>query len=208
MNARFGFLLFDQFEDLDFVGAWEMLALWSQKFDGPNELFIINEQGGLVKSVKGLSIQSHTDFGSCPALDYLLVSGGQGTRTAVSNKQLISFIETQSKNCKQMLSVCTGAFLLQAAGLLTNKTATTHWASLDRLKAFTDVNVVEQRYVNDGDIWTSAGVSAGIDMVLAFIAATAGEVVAGDIQLLAEYYPQLRIYSNSKNYLPAYVANR
>jgi transcriptional regulator GlxA family with amidase domain len=85
--------------------------------------------------------------------------------------------------------VCTGAFILQTAGLLRGKKATTHWRSLDRLRQFPEVTVVEQRWVRDGTVWTAAGVSAGIDLALALIAAEAGEEIAGQVQLAAEYYP-------------------
>src|SRR5690606_17198698 len=138
---------------------------------------------------KGLSVNPHVAFADCPTLDYLLVPGGQGTRTEVSNEALLVLIRTQAQSCRAVLSVCTGALLLHAAGLLGGKRATTHWASLDRLRALGDVEVVEQRFVRDGNIWTSAGVSAGTDLVLAFIAAEAGEDAAGKVQFAAEYYP-------------------
>lgn len=205
MNKRFGFLLFEQFEDFDFVGPWEMIGLWSQNFDGPKELIIINEGGGSVISEKKLVIKTQADFKHCPSLDYLLVPGGQGTRSEVHNTKLISFIKMQSLKCEQILSVCTGAFLLQAAGLLNGKKATTHWASLDRLREFAEIEVLEKRFVKDNNIWTSAGISAGVDMSLAFIAEMAGEKTAGDIQLQAEYYPERKIYSKHSDYLPAYV---
>ena len=95
--------------------------------------------------------------------------GGEGTRKEVDNQVLIDFIADQAKHCKAVLSVCTGSFLLHRAGLLSGKKATTHWNSLDRLRALGDVEVVEERIVNDGNIWSSAGVSSGIDLMLAFI---------------------------------------
>jgi transcriptional regulator GlxA family with amidase domain len=88
-----------------------------------------------------------------------------------------------------VLSVCTGSFVLHAAGLLEGKRATTHWASLARLRALGNVTVVEERYVHDGNVWSAAGVSAGIDLMLAFIASVAGVESAGKVQFAAEYYP-------------------
>jgi transcriptional regulator GlxA family with amidase domain len=205
MKKRFGFLLFEQFEDLDFMGPWELIALWSQKHQGPQELIIVTESGAPVTSTKGLSIQANASFKNCPPLDYLLVPGGQGTRTEVDNKMMIDFIKVQAASCEQVLSVCTGAFLLQAAGLLAGKKATTHWASLERLKAFSELDVIEERFIQQEKLWISAGVSAGMDMALAFIAEIAGEKVAGDVQLFAEYYPETRVYPNSEGYLPGYV---
>lgn len=205
MTTRLGFLLFSDFEDLDFFGPWEMLAHWSKKFNGPQECLVISEQGNDITSVKGLTVKADTSFRHCPPLTYLLVPGGQGTRTEVYNEKLIHFINEKAPACEQILSVCTGAFLLQKAGLLQHKSATTHWASLDRLRAFDDVKVVEERYIRDGNIWTSAGVSAGIDMSLAFIAAIAGTEVAGQVQLFAEYYPSSQLYPVGDQVLPKYV---
>jgi transcriptional regulator GlxA family with amidase domain len=98
---------------------------------------------------------------------------------------------------KTVLSVCTGTFLLHKTGLLFGKMVTIHWNSLDRLRAIRDVIVVEKRFVRDGNIWTSAGVSAGIDLMFAFIADIAGEEFAGKVQLAAEYYPSARLYGAS-----------
>jgi transcriptional regulator GlxA family with amidase domain len=123
-----------------------------------------------------------------------VVPGGQGTRREVDNPELIDFIAERAGSAKAVLSVCTGAFLLHKAGLLVGRRATTHWASLERLRALGDVTVVEQRYVVDGPIWTSAGVSAGIDMALAFIARNDSPAMAGKVQLAAEYYPQEQRY--------------
>jgi len=108
-----------------------------------------------------------------------------------------------------MLSVCTGAFLLHRAGLLSGKRATTHWGSLDRLRTLGDVTVVEERWVRDGNVWTSAGVSAGIDMTLAFIAHVAGKEIAGKVQFGAEYYPSGVEYGNMRTHAkaPAYIRN-
>lgn len=205
MRGHFGFLLFDQVEDMDLIGPFEMIGIWSRLFNGPEKLITISENGFLVKSINGLSIQPDTSFDQCPALDYLLVPGGMGTRQEVNNEKLVSFIKDRGLQCKAILSVCTGAFLLQAAGWLHHKKATTHWASLDRLRAFKDVDVVEQRFTHDGHIWTSAGISAGSDLALAFIAAVAGEEIAGQVQLQAEYYPANTVYHTIDGNLPAYV---
>jgi transcriptional regulator GlxA family with amidase domain len=122
-------------------------------------------------------------------LDFLLVPGGHGKRREVDNPVLVKFVVEQAERCQGVLSVCTGTFILHRAGLLTNRKATTHWASLDRLRALGGVVVVVDRVVRDGKIWTSAGVSAAIDLALAFIEHMAGGKIAGRIQLGAEYYP-------------------
>lgn len=191
---QFGFLLFDAFEDLDFFGPWEMIAHWSANFNGP-KVCTISEHGQDVTSVKQLTLKVDTRIDNCPPLDYLLVPGGLGTRTEVNNPALIDFIREQATQAQAILSVCTGAFLLHQAGLLMNKRACTHWQSMNRLRHLDHVHVVEQRYVHDGNIWTSAGVSAGIDMALAFIADQAGNKTAANIQRYAEYFPDGKRYT-------------
>ena len=186
---NFGMLVFPGVEELDFIGPWEMLTMWSKNCGGPLHNRIIAQSYAPLTCAKGLSLNPHVAFADCPPLDYLLVPGGIGTRTEVDNPVIIDFIAAQAKHCKAVLSVCTGAFMLHRAGFLAGKRATTHWASLDRLRALGDVQVVEERFVRDGELWCSAGVSAGIDMTLAFIAALAGDETAGQVQLAAEYYP-------------------
>jgi len=191
-----GILIFPQVEELDFIGPWEMFGMWSAHADGPEERLIIAQSLAPITCAKGLVVVPSRAFENCPQLDILLVPGGQGTRQEVHNQTLISFISAQAKACKAVLSVCTGSFLLYQAGLLKQKQATTHWNSLDRLKAFEDIEVNQQRFVQDGNIWTSAGVSAGTDMALAFIASFAGEEAAAKTQAAAEYYPSSKRYGN------------
>ncbi len=191
---NFGFLVFPHLEELDLVGPWEMVAMWSQHLHGPERCLLVAQHLAPITCAKGLSLNPHVDFAGCPPLDFLLVPGGQGTRTEVANETLIRFVAEQARHARAVLSVCTGSFLLHRAGLLAGKRATTHWASLARLRALGDVEVVEERVVRDGNVWTSAGVSAGIDLALAFIESVAGETVAGKVQFGAEYYPAGRRY--------------
>ena len=203
----FGVLVFDDVEELDFVGPWEMLTMWSRYADGPPRCLVVAEHARPVRCAKGLTVQAHETFATCPPLDALLVPGGQGTRTEVHNPVLVDFVARQAAGCRAVLSVCTGSFVLHAAGLLAGRRATTHWGSLERLRALGDVQVVEERHVRDGDVWTSAGVSAGIDMALAFIAAEAGDEAAGKVQFGAEYYPGGQRYGGFERdaRAPAYV---
>ncbi|HEY2256162.1 MAG TPA: isochorismatase family protein, partial [Variovorax sp.] len=164
---------------------------------------IVAQAARPVVCAKGLSINPHVSFADCPALDWLLVPGGMGTRREVDNPVLLEFVAAQARHCRAVLSVCTGAFVLHAAGLLSGRTATTHWASLDRLRALGDVKVVEARHVRDGDVWTSAGVSAGIDLMLAFIASQAGEDAAGKVQFQSEYYPSAIRYGDCASHAQA-----
>ncbi len=194
---NFGILIFPDVEELDFVGPWEMTRVWSMIGGGPENCFIVAESLAPIKCAKGLSVNPSITVADCPQLDILLVPGGQGTRKEVDNPVLIRFIERQAKDCRAVLSVCTGSFMLQRAGLLSGKKATTHWRWLDRLRALGDVKVVEERFVRDGKIGSSAGISAGIDLMLAVIADIAGDEVAGNVQLRAEYYPAGKRYGSA-----------
>ena len=193
-GKAFGFLLFPGLEELDLVGPWEMIAMWSKHLQGPGRCLMVAQTRDAVVCAKGMSLNPQVTFDDCPPLDYLLVPGGEGTRQQVDNAALVQFVSGQAKGCKAVLSVCTGSFILHRAGLLTGRRATTHWSSLPRLAALGDVTVCQERVVRDGNIWTAAGVSAGIDLALAFIEAEAGETVAGKVQFGTEYYPTGRFF--------------
>jgi transcriptional regulator GlxA family with amidase domain len=190
----FGFLIFPDLEELDLVGPWEMIAMWSKYAGGPERYLMIAETAEPVNCSNGMILTPHASFRDAPQLDYLLVPGGIGTRSQVKNEKLTGYVAAQATNCRAVLSVCTGAFILQAAGLLSGKRATTHWLSLDHLRNLGDVKVAEERFVIDGNVWTSSGVSAGIDLALEFIKQEAGEQAAGKVQSFAEYYPAGKKY--------------
>jgi transcriptional regulator GlxA family with amidase domain len=204
---NFGILIFPDVEELDFVGPWEFAKMWALVAKGSESVHLIAQTTSAVRCAKGMRVLPDHSFESCPKLDYLLVPGGQGTRAEVDNKPLIDFIKTQTSTCSGVLSVCTGSFLLHAAGQLAGKRATTHWGSLSRLRALGDAEVVEDRFTHDGKVWTSAGVSAGMDLMLAFIAHVAGEDAAGRVQFAAEYYPNGKVYGNYTTHekAPGYI---
>jgi len=205
----FGFLVFPGLEELDLAGPWEMINFWSRFAKGPEKCIMIAEKPEPVTCSKGMLIVPHAAFKDCPQLDFLLVPGGEGTRKEVDNPALIKFVSEQTKGCSAVLSVCTGSFILHRAGLLKNRHATTHLCSLPQLRALGDVKVVDDRVVRDGNIWTSAGVSAGIDMALAFIAHVAGEKAAGRVQFGTEYYPTNKSYGGLHRLpqAPQYIKN-
>jgi len=203
---RFGILLFPGVEELDFVGPLEMLRMWSLYADGPSECLLVAQTLAPVECAKGMQVLPQCDLAGCPPLDALLVPGGKGTREQVNNAALLDFVRTQAAGAQTLMSVCIGAFLLQAAGLLAGRSATTYWSMLPALREL-GVPVLEQRFAHDGNVWTSAGVSAGTDMMLAFIAHTAGDDTAGKVQLSAEYYPVNTRYGRQAEdpRAPAYV---
>ena len=176
-------------------------------YGGPGQRVVIAQSEQPIVCANGLSVNPHVTFATCPPLDYLLVPGGRGSRREVDNPAFIDFIRRQAGGCKAVLSVCTGAFLLERAGLLTNRKATTHWGELPKLRKIAHLDIVEERFVRTGNVWVGAGVSAGTDLALAFIASEAGEEVASQVQFFAEYYPSSRRYGRAHQdpQAPAYV---
>jgi transcriptional regulator GlxA family with amidase domain len=198
-GRRFGFLMFDRYEELDLIGPWEMATMWRDYARGPH-CVTVSQNGGAVRCAKGLTTLSDHSFDTCPRLDYLLVPGGISAFEEVDNAALIGWLSARAKECKHVLSVCTGSFLLHAAGLLDGRKATTHWKAIDQFKSLNGVAAEDRRWVRDGNVWTSAGVSAGIDLTLGFIAAVDGEKAAEIVQKNAEYYPEGRIYGSPDHY--------
>lgn len=187
------FLVFDRVEELDLVGSWELVGLLAErKRCSSPKLVTLNAMTPVGEH--GMRFVADMHFSEAGPSDVVFVPGGSGGRTAMEDEKVISFLQDKGRSCKAVLSVCTGSFLMQKAGLLKGRRATTHWAFLNHLKSDPAVTVVEQRFVQDGNIWTAGGVSAGMDMMLAFIAHSYGESVAADVQLDAEYFPADRIY--------------
>jgi transcriptional regulator GlxA family with amidase domain len=202
---RFGFLMFPAFEELDLIGPWEMATMWQAYAGGP-ECITVAEHRDEIRCAKGLRVRAEHDFASVGRLDYLLVPGGFSAFEQAKNPRLLAFVREAAGTARAMLSVCSGSFILQAAGLLDGRRATSHWKALDGLRAL-GVAVQEERFVHDGPVWTSAGVSAGIDMLLAFIADQAGEQAAAVTQLNAEYFPDGRRHGSPQTHpqAPAYI---
>ncbi|HVV69058.1 MAG TPA: DJ-1/PfpI family protein [Gammaproteobacteria bacterium] len=209
MSAKLGILIYENVQPMDVIGPWEVFAYWKKISSVPLDTYLIAEQGGYVECDNGIILKAHQDFKHCPQLDYFIVPGGQGRLKEVNNPELISFIIRQAQKCQYVISICTGMFLLYKAGILTHKKVTTYWRALSELKAFTDIEVIENRIVKDQHIWTSGGVSSGIDLALAFIAEVAGKEIAGQVQLLFEYFPANTVYCNQETVasLPPYGKN-
>ena len=190
MSKTFGILIFADVEELDFVGPLEVFGTFAKFFDQDWQVVTIAESREPVRAAKGLTVVPDRAIDDCPELDVLVVPGGQGTRREVDNERLISFVQRAAGGCRWVTSVCTGAFILERAGLLKGRQATTHWALLDLLRALPDVHVVEQRFVQDGNVITAAGVSAGIDMALHIVGLLSSPDVARKVQKAIEYYPE------------------
>lgn len=188
-----GLLLFDGVEELDAAGPWEVLAYWTQEHpeDGWS-VFCLSPGGGDVIGAKNLRLGAHHALEDAPALDVLIHPGGFGTRRLLREPAHLNWIRAQRASVPLMASVCTGSLVYAAAGLLTGRPATTHWASLNMLSELdpTVIPDVDARFVDDGDMITSAGVSAGIDMALHLVARFAGIERAQTVRRAIQYDPR------------------
>jgi transcriptional regulator GlxA family with amidase domain len=180
-----GILVFDGVEVLDFCGPFEVFstAALSEEEGGSENLFralIIAEDLRMVTTRGGMMVLPHNTIEDNPPLDIVVVPGGPGTRRERLNKRLLDWISQQAAEGELMTSVCTGAFLLAGAGLLHGRRATTHWASVDWMReTYPDIHMeADARFVDEGKIVTSAGVSAGIDMALHIVERLHGKPAA------------------------------
>lgn len=191
MAITTGILIFPDAEELDFVGPWEVLTAAAQFGPGQGDRVVtIAERKEPVRCAKGLRVVPDHDFGDAPALDVVLVPGGQGTRREVNNPVLIEWLRKTAASCRWVTSVCTGALLLHEAGPARGKRVTTHWAFVPTLRERGEVEVLERiRWVRDGNLVTAAGVSAGIDMALWLVGQLHGPEHARTVQRYIEYDP-------------------
>ncbi len=184
-----GILLFDDVEELDFAGPYEVFGSLA-KACGCGRVVTIAEKEGPVRGACGLRVLPDHTFADAPELDVLLVPGGQGTRREVANPALIDWIRKVGAGCEWITSVCTGALLLHEAGLARGKRVTTFFGFVDDLRARGDVTVLDgPRFVRDGNLVTSAGVSAGIDMALWLVGQIHTPDVARRVQRGIQYDP-------------------
>ena len=190
MANTIGILLFDDVEELDFAGPWEVFSATTQHLFPDDRVVTIAQELRPIRCAKGLRVLPDCDFTTAPPLDVVLVPGGQGTRREASNPTLIGWLREAGQRCQWVTSVCTGALLLHEAGFAKGRRVTTHWAFVETLRQRGDVTVLEnRRYVRDGNVVTAAGVSAGIDMALWLVGQIHGIDVARKVQRGIEYDP-------------------
>ncbi|HKB04610.1 MAG TPA: DJ-1/PfpI family protein [Gemmataceae bacterium] len=197
-RLRAGILLFPDVEVLDFTGPFEVLSAArldeSRRREEPSPFDVVTvaERAEPIRATGGLRVVPDVTFDTCPWLDALVVPGGWGTRTEVDNPNLIAWLARTAAGARWVTSVCTGTFLLARAGVVAGRRVTTHWRSLDRLRTtHPDLTVDDEAQVTrDGNIWTSAGIAAGIDLALLVVADACGESVARSTARHMEYpYP-------------------
>lgn len=187
-----GILLFNEVEVLDFAGPFEVFSITSipEQEEKPFIVKTVSETGELICARNGLKVQPDYSFTTAPAFDILIVPGGYGAESIeIYNKSLIKWIQEQSKRAELSASVCTGALLLAKAGLLDSKKATTHWMDIDRLEAeFPEVTVKRNvKFVDEGSIITSAGISAGMNMSFYIVKKLLGDEIAKATAKRMEY---------------------
>ena len=187
-----GILLFSDVEELDAVGPWEVLSYWTRNH--PEDGFAVlclSKAGGLVQCSKGLTVQAHHSYADAAPLEVLVYPGGTGTRAQLEDKSQLNWVRQQRRDVPLMTSVCTGSLVYAAAGLLAHRPATTHWDSLEKLAELDPTIEVrtDQRFVDDGDLVTSAGISAGIDMALHLVSRLAGVGRAREVRRGIQYDP-------------------
>ncbi|MBO2456183.1 DJ-1/PfpI family protein [Actinomadura violacea] len=189
--TTYGLLVFEDAEELDFVGPWEVFTASAMLRDEGDQAVLVAEGSAPVRCAKGLRVVPDRTFGDHPELDVLLAPGGRGAReTQIGNAALTGWIAKTAERADWVTSVCTGSFLLHEAGPAKGRRVATHWASEDDLEARGDVTVVrEARYVVDGNLVTSQGVSAGIDMALWLVGRIHGRDHARAVRRYIQYEP-------------------
>ncbi|UWD81744.1 DJ-1/PfpI family protein [Curtobacterium flaccumfaciens] len=201
-DIRIAFLLFPHLTQLDLTGPAQVLS----RVPGARVEYVAATLDP-VPSDCGLSLVPTTTMSEARAADVLVVPGGDGAFDAMLDPDVVAFVRRQAEHATWITSVCTGAFVLGAAGLLAGRRATTHWASKPMLEAF-GAQPVDARIARDGAVVTAAGVSAGIDMALWLAAELAGQSAAEAIQLQIEYDPQPPFDNGSAERADAVVVTR
>ena len=168
-----GIFIFNDAEELDFVGPYEVFTMINTilQYQGKPDavkVVLISQDGKDVTGKKGMRVGAHAAMTDINALDVICIPGGFGTRELINNETVIHWIQAIAPTCEWVTSVCTGSFILAKAGLTKDKKISTYWAAFDEFKALgLEGNLIPHvRYVRDGNVVTSAGVSAGIDMAL------------------------------------------
>lgn len=199
--TTYGLLLFDGAEELDFVGPWEVFTASAmlrasedagsgEPADSADRVIAVAETLDPVRAAKGLRLLPDVTIADHPPLDVLLVPGGQGTRREADNRPLLDWIAKTSAAAEWTTSVCTGSLLLHAAGPAKGRRVATHFGFEDTLEARGDITVVrDARYVVDGNLVTSQGVSAGIDMALWLVGRLHGRDHSRKVRRYIQYEP-------------------
>ncbi|RON17380.1 isonitrile hydratase [Pseudomonas frederiksbergensis] len=199
MTLQIGFLLFPQLQQLDLTGPYDVLASLPDV-----KVHLIWKDLVPITASTGLVLKPTTTFDDCPVLDVICIPGGSGVGPLMEDDETLAFIKAQAANAKYVTSVCTGALVLGAAGLLKGKRATTHWA-YHQLLGVLGAIPVNDRVVRDGNLLTGGGITAGIDFALTLAAELFDKDTAQLVQLQLEYAPAPPFASGSPETAPVSV---
>jgi len=200
---RIAIVIFDRFTALDAVGPYEVLS----RLPDARVSFVATEPGPKVADTGWLTMVADTALDDLPSPNILVVPGGVGQDEAMHDDKLLDWVRTAHRTSTWTASVCTGALILGAAGVLNGRRATSHWLALDVLPEYGAQQALE-RVVFDGKVVTGAGVTAGIDLALRLAARIAGDEVAQTIQLSMEYDPQPPFDAGSPTRAPESIVAR
>jgi len=198
-KLRVGILVFPKVQQLDLTGPFEVFASLPEA-----EVRLVWKRLEPIVSATGLVLTPDLTFAACPPLDVLCVPGGVGVNPLMEDEEVLGFLRRQAEGARYVTSVCTGALVLAAAGLLAGRRATTHWASHDFLVRLGAIPV-RARVVADGKFVTGGGVTAGIDMALRVVGELLGRETAEAVQLNLEYAPEPPFTSGQPETAPAEV---
>lgn len=187
MKKNVAILLFDNAEVLDFVGPFEVFSVASQLKDFELfNVFTVAKDSGAISAVNGLSVNPKYNFQDCPPVDILIISGGVGSRQAMIDKEILTWVEHIHQNTLYTVSICSGSRILGALGLLDNKKYCTHHGVYEHMAEMVPSGVPqkEKRFIQDGKIFTSGGISAGIDLSFHIVSLIYGN---DTVQATADY---------------------
>jgi cyclohexyl-isocyanide hydratase len=190
-HLNIGTLIYPRLDQIDFTGPFEVLSRIPDA-----SVFVLGKDTNPMRDYRGLILTPEKTLEGAPPLDVLHVPGGPGQEALMEDEAVLSLIRRQANSGKLLFSVCTGALLCGAAGVLRGRRATTHWLAFDLLPYF-GATPVDSRVVTDGNLVSAAGVTAGIDGALHVAAILRGEEVAREIQLAIEYAPEPPFHSGT-----------
>ncbi len=193
MKRKVGILVFDDAEVLDFAGPFEVFSVCSEVHNFTLfDAFLVAKEKSPVRAVNGLSVNPQYDFNDCPPLDILIIAGGSGSRAVMEDQSTLDWVQKVHVDTELTMSICSGARLLGRLGILDGQPYSTHHAVYEHMQEIvpTGLPQPEKRFVNFGKVYTSGGISAGIDLSFHVVEQLHGEAVA---QATAEYMEYDRV---------------
>jgi cyclohexyl-isocyanide hydratase len=198
-HLTIGALIFHRMDQIDFTGPFEVLSRIPD-----STLRVIAKMKSPVRDIQGLILTPEMSIAEAPEFDVLLVPGGYGQQELMNDEEVLSLIQSHFTAGRLVFSVCTGALLCGAAGILRDREATTHWSAWNLLPYY-GAKPIRSRVVVDGNLVTAAGVTAGLDAALVVASLLRGDAIAQEIQLSIQYAPNPVFYSGTPETAPAEV---